>query len=107
MFLSVSMGLSFHNAIAVIEGYLGKKSPFVRTPKFNITHGKGTWKDKRQYLKSTFNSVTFFELILFLYALYGIYSAFILSDFGFIPFHIMLALGYGYVVYYSYKHSNV
>ena len=44
LFLSVSMGLSLHNAIAVIEGLLGFKSAFIRTPKFNVrqkmSHGK-------------------------------------------------------------------
>lgn len=107
LFLSVSMGLSLHNAVAVIEGYLGKTSPFIRTPKFNITGEKGSWKDKKQYLKSTLNFITILELGMCAYAIFGIYSAFKLSDFGFIPFHFMLALGYGYVVYFSYKHSNV
>ena len=35
-FFSVAMGFSVHNSVAVIEGHLGKKSEFVRTPKFNI-----------------------------------------------------------------------
>ncbi len=36
LFLALSMGLSLHNSIAVLQGYLCKKSPFVRTPKINI-----------------------------------------------------------------------
>jgi hypothetical protein len=36
-FLSLSMGLSLHNALAVLEGYGNRKTPFVRTPKFNAT----------------------------------------------------------------------
>src|SRR5690606_19099246 len=35
-FLIVSMGLSLSNSVAVIEGYMGIKSSFVRTPKFNV-----------------------------------------------------------------------
>lgn len=35
-FLSISTGLSLNNTIASIEGHLGIKSSFVRTPKFNI-----------------------------------------------------------------------
>ena len=38
MFLAVSMGLSLHNAMAVLEGYIGKKSAFIRTPKFNLSN---------------------------------------------------------------------
>ena len=105
LFLSVSMGLSLHNAIAVIEGYFGIKSPFVRTPKFAITESSGSWADKKQYLKSTFNSLTLFEILMAIYALFGLYSAFALKDFGLLPFHCMLAIGFSYVAYYSYKHS--
>ena len=37
LLLSVSMGLSVHNNIAVWEGLLGRKSAFVRTPKRGAT----------------------------------------------------------------------
>src|SRR5690606_31639306 len=33
VFLMVSMGLALNNTVAVLEGYLGIKSSFVRTPK--------------------------------------------------------------------------
>jgi cellulose synthase/poly-beta-1,6-N-acetylglucosamine synthase-like glycosyltransferase len=33
LFLSLSTGLSLHNSVAVVEGWLGVQSPFVRTPK--------------------------------------------------------------------------
>jgi hypothetical protein len=32
MFLTVSMGLSLHNGLAVLEGLFGFKSDFIRTP---------------------------------------------------------------------------
>ncbi len=35
-FFSIAMGFSLHNSIAVLEGHAGKRSDFVRTPKFNI-----------------------------------------------------------------------
>lgn len=38
-FLSISTGLSLNNTIASIEGHLGIKSSFVRTPKFNVSKG--------------------------------------------------------------------
>src|SRR5690606_28849193 len=44
LFLSVSMGLALHNSLAVAEGLLGKKSPFVRTPKFNLEQQNSHWK---------------------------------------------------------------
>ncbi|PCJ00661.1 MAG: hypothetical protein COB15_02495 [Flavobacteriales bacterium] len=105
LFLSVSMGLSLHNAIAVIEGYMGKKSPFIRTPKFNIIEKKDVWK-KNKYLVSSVSFLTVLEFLMTVYFLFGIYSAFHYQDFVLIPFHIMLFLGFGYVTFYSLFHSR-
>lgn len=49
MFLSISMGLSLNNAIAVIEGHLGIKSSFVRTPKFDII-GSNRFEGSRYHM---------------------------------------------------------
>jgi cellulose synthase/poly-beta-1,6-N-acetylglucosamine synthase-like glycosyltransferase len=75
-FLSVSMGLSLHNAVAVLEGFTGKKSSFVRTPKFAIS-GKtsGTWKDKK-YRAIKVSPLTIFEFLMCAYFAFGIYYAF-------------------------------
>ena len=75
-FLSVSMGLSLHNAIAVIEGFTGKKSAFVRTPKFAISSNtSGTWKDKK-YRAIKVSPLTVLEFMMFLYFCSGIWYAF-------------------------------
>jgi len=75
-FLSVSMGLSLHNAIAVIEGFTGKKSAFVRTPKFAISSNTtGTWKDKK-YRAIKVSPLTVLEFLMFLYFCSGIFYAF-------------------------------
>lgn len=105
LFLSVSMGLSLHNALAVLEGYMGKKSPFIRTPKFNIIDRKDAWK-KNKYLVSSVSFLTILEFILTIYFGFGIYSAFYYNDFTLLPFHIMLFLGFGYVTFYSLFHSR-
>jgi cellulose synthase/poly-beta-1,6-N-acetylglucosamine synthase-like glycosyltransferase len=105
LFLSVSMGLSLHNALAVIEGYMGKKSPFIRTPKFNIIENKDVWK-KNKYLVSSVSYLTVLEFLMTIYFGFGIYFAFYYNDFVLIPFHIMLFLGFGYVTFYSLFHSR-
>jgi cellulose synthase/poly-beta-1,6-N-acetylglucosamine synthase-like glycosyltransferase len=105
LFLSVSMGLSLHNALAVIEGYMGKKSPFIRTPKFNIVENKDVWK-KNKYLVSSVSFLTVLEFIMTIYFGFGMYAAFYYNDFGLFPFHVMLFAGFGYVTFYSIKHSS-
>lgn len=96
IFLSFSMGMALSNSIAVIEGYLGIKTPFIRTPKFNVKDKNDSWKGN-QYLKKVLTPVTFFEGILAAYFAYGIFSGFKLDNYGLILFHVMLAVGFAYV----------
>ncbi len=106
LFLSVSMGLSLHNAIAVVEGYIGRKTPFVRTPKFNLASSEVGFKNNR-YISRRIHPMTFVEILLTVYFLGGIGLAFYLKDFGLIPFHLMLCLGFGIVSFYGLRHANV
>jgi len=103
-FFSVAMGFSLHNSIAVLEGHFGKKSEFIRTPKFNLKRYKDNWK-KNKYLKKALSTHVFFEGILMLYFGFGIYSAFIVGnqggDFGLLPFHVMLFFGFAYIFFGS------
>jgi hypothetical protein len=102
-FFSIAMGFSLHNSIAVMEGHLGKRSEFVRTPKFNITKLKN-WKDNK-YLRKNLSINVIFEGLLMCYFGFGLYSAFIVGDqggdFGLFPFHLMLFLGFGFVFFKS------
>lgn len=101
-FLAFSMGMALHNSIAVIEGYLGIKTPFVRTPKFNIQSKGDSWKGN-EYLKNVLTPVTFMEGVLSIYFVYGIFSGFKLEDYGLMLFHGMLAIGFAYVFILSVK----
>ncbi len=104
LFFSVAMGFSVHNSIAVLEGHLGKKSEFVRTPKFNISQLKQSWKDNK-YLPKSISPHVIIEGLLALYFAFGMYSAFVVGnhegDFGLFPFHLMLFIGFGFVFFKS------
>jgi cellulose synthase/poly-beta-1,6-N-acetylglucosamine synthase-like glycosyltransferase len=99
-FFSIAMGFSFHNSIAVLEGHAGKRSEFVRTPKFNLKAMGGNWKTNKYLLKKISPHVII-EGILMLYFAFGMYSAFVVGDqggdFGLFPFHLMLFIGFGFV----------
>ena len=103
-FFSIAMGFSLHNSIAVIEGHVGKSSDFVRTPKFNISTIKDSWKGNK-YLRKKLSFNVVIEGLLMLYFAFGMYSAFVVGDqggdFGLFPFHLMLFLGFGYVFFKS------
>lgn len=103
-FFSIAMGFSLHNTIAVLEGHFGKKSEFVRTPKFNIKTIKDGWKNNK-YIKKKPSVHVVLEGLLAIYFGFGMYSASIVGDqggdYGLFPFHLMLFIGFSYVFFKS------
>lgn len=106
LFLGLSMGLSLHNSIAVIQGFKGKKSPFIRTPKFNLK----TVKDRinsNTYLAKQIPTSTIIEgLLALLFACslaYGLYT----GQRTFLVFHFLLTIGFGSICFYSIKHLQL
>ncbi len=104
LFMMFSMGLALHNSIATVEGYLGIKSPFIRTPKFNITRKGERW-ESNTYLKSSITWSTVLEGLLSLYFFFGIIAGAALGDYGLVLFHLMLAIGFGFIFTHSIRHQ--
>ena len=103
-FLTVSMALSLSNAVAVIEGYLGIKSSFVRTPKFNVlikTEFKGN-----KYDKKSLSLINILEGLLMLVFGFTAVQRAIYGDLGMVPFHLMLTCGYGIIFFSTLKENR-
>lgn len=101
-FLIVSMGLSFHNSIAVVEGWLGIKTPFIRTPKFNIVGKRGSWLNN-SYLKPKLNLITLLEGLLSASFIFGMIRGIETNETSLLFFHALLAIGFGTVFLSSLK----
>ena len=95
-FFAIALGFSLHNSFAVLEGHLGIKSEFVRTPKFNIREFSGK-KISNKYLSRKLSANSFLECLLALYFIAGFTLAWWLKDYAFMMFMGMLAYGFGYV----------
>ena len=102
LFLSVSMGLSLHNSIAVWEGLSGKKTPFIRTPKFDLKEGKKRLKGNL-YLNSKIPAVTYVEGAMALLFITIVIISFFYEVSIMLSLHIALAIGYSLVAYTSFK----
>ena len=100
IFYSVILGFSLQNTVAVLEGHMGKKSGFIRTPKFNVLTVKDSCRENK-YVQFRLSWVNWLEGLLMLYFAFGVVSAFLLGDFGLFPFHLMLFFGFGFVFYKS------
>lgn len=106
LFLALSMGLALHNSIAVLQGYIGKKSPFVRTPKYAINTIKDSFQ-KEKYRSFKLEWTTIGEGILTLYFLGGFIGGIYFQNYTFLFFHALLTIGYGTIFYYTVKHLSL
>jgi cellulose synthase/poly-beta-1,6-N-acetylglucosamine synthase-like glycosyltransferase len=104
-FLAFMMGLSLYNSVGVLEGYLGKKSPFIRTPKYNINTKADGWVAKN-YVSSKIDFYFILEGILCVYFAWSLFFVIQNKNFGSVPFLAMLLYGYvavfGYGVYHRF-----
>ncbi len=93
LFLSLSMGMSWHTSRAILEGYRNKKSAFVRTPKFNsIGRIKGSvLRTKRQ----SENSGIGIEGWLAFCFLVAVVAAILTGHYAFLFYHLLLLFGFG------------
>lgn len=99
-FFSVAMGFSLHNSIAVLEGHFGKKSDFVRTPKFNMKKISDKWQGNK-YITKNISKNTILEALLTCYFAFALYSGIDMGDYGLFGFHLMLFSGFGFVFFKS------
>jgi cellulose synthase/poly-beta-1,6-N-acetylglucosamine synthase-like glycosyltransferase len=104
VFLSLNIGMSLHNALAVIKGYFGKRTPFVRTPKFNINSMEDSWKKKKYDIRH-FSVLMLFEGLMGIYFTLGIWLAWQYGNYGMTFIHVLAAIGFITIFYYSVKQN--
>lgn len=96
LFLAMSMGLALHNARAVVQGWLRRASPFVRTPKL----GTGGLANRVANPTGT-PPLPLAEGALTLYFLAGLATGFYYHTYGLLPFHVLLIAGFGTLTGYA------
>lgn len=103
LFLAASIGFGVHNTQAVVEGIVGRKTPFLRTPKFSLIGKRRSWRGKRYRSPGSWSAAG--ELVLGLYSLVTLWVAVQLEEYGALPFLFLFAFGYLMIAGYSIKHS--
>jgi len=94
--MALGIGLAFSNARAVFEAFLGVKTDFVRTPKYQVEQTSDeTWKHKKYKRKR--GLLPLLELSFAVYFLLGIAYAMRLHMWGTIPFLFLFCFGFGYM----------
>jgi hypothetical protein len=83
---------------------MGIKSSFVRTPKFNVN--KKTEFKGNKYDKKSISLITIGEGILMCVFGFTVVNRSIYGDLGMVPFHAMLAFGYGVIFFSTLKENR-
>jgi len=97
-------GLSVNNTVAVFDAVFGKKSEFLRTPKFGIVKKTDDWRDKAYNLP--FTKTTLLEIFFGVYGLVGILVSIFTNNPIFAPIIGVQTVGFFYIAFLSLSHSR-
>jgi hypothetical protein len=86
------VGLTFSNALAVIEALIGKKSAFARTPKYRVSK-KGEKAQAKKYRKRL-GFMPWLEIAVGAYFLWTIWYAIATENYFTVPFLVLFVFGY-------------
>jgi hypothetical protein len=98
-FVCITIAISFYMVVGVIEGYIGRKSAFVRTPKFNLE--KENSKEKKGYEFKKEKNMGVFEVLILFYGLTIIFLGFNYENWSIANFGLMISIGYILKIFFS------
>ncbi len=98
-------GISVNNSVAVFDALFGRKSEFLRTPKFGIVKKGEEWRNKEYALP--FTKTTLLEIFFALYGCISVFVAIFSNKALFTPLIAIPTIGFIYVAYLSIAHSHL
>lgn len=98
VFLATSMAMSLHNSKATLEGWIGIRSPFVRTPKAGYAD-KGSKKGASNFRKPDFQTLA--EFIFFCIFFAAALFSYMEGVFYLLIIQVLFALGFATLVYFG------
>jgi len=104
LFMAGSMGLAVNNSRAVIEGLLGRRSEFVRTPKFNKIDKTDQIKANK-YISRKLEPGVIVELVMAVYCFVGVLSSIYFLEIATLPFQLLFFLGFAFMSGSSIRHA--
>jgi cellulose synthase/poly-beta-1,6-N-acetylglucosamine synthase-like glycosyltransferase len=90
LFLTVYMGMSVQNTIAIFQGFFGKEAVFIRTPKYN---------NSSLIQRNPWSWVNGVEISLFVYCIGSIFFCIYLNDYWMMLLLFMMSYGLGILLW--------
>jgi cellulose synthase/poly-beta-1,6-N-acetylglucosamine synthase-like glycosyltransferase len=94
--MATGIGLSVTNSMAVIEALLGKRSEFVRTPKYRVELKEEGWEQKK-YVRRGGGWQPYVELGLAAYFVFATAYSYRVENYLTVPFLLLFLVGYSYM----------
>ena len=99
LFMAGSMGMALNNTRAVWQAVRGRRSAFVRTPKFSAAAKNGRWQ--RRYADTRIPPVMWFEAALAVYCGAGLVAVAWQGAWAAVPFQAFFTLAFALVTVYN------
>src|SRR5262249_645290 len=90
--LVIGVGVAFSTSVAVLEAFAGRGRGFVRTPKFGIAGGTGTWRGKEYGERALWGGAA--EIALALYCAVATLLIWAGQQYAMVPFLALYTLGF-------------
>jgi len=103
-FQTFTLGMSAHNACAVIRGWSGERTAFVRTPKYGIVGAGGSWS-LSGYASGRLNAALWLETAFVVLVVAGLAAGWRHRDFSSYPIHVPALVGLMWIISLSVKHA--
>lgn len=102
--MSIAIGLAVNNSRAVLEAFSGHRSPFLRTPKFDIERRGDGWRGK--HYRAPLSGWVILEILLGAYFAWAMVSLARAGLYAAIPFFLLYLVGFLYVGGLSLIHAS-
>jgi cellulose synthase/poly-beta-1,6-N-acetylglucosamine synthase-like glycosyltransferase len=101
--MALGIGLAINNTRAVIEALLDHRTPFIRTPKLDITKSHEAWRHKAYRCRQEFQPLV--EIALAAHFAFIMVSAAGIGRPAVIPFLLLFLVGFGMSGFLSLRHN--
>ncbi len=107
LFMAGTMGMAVSNTQALYQALRGKKTAFVRTPKYSTVQQKATMKQISNPTKARITVIMWLEAILALYCIIGLGLIVWFGEWAAIPFQALFALGFSLITLFNFQHIRI
>lgn len=104
VFMAGTMGMALSNTQALFQALRGKKTAFIRTPKYSTVRASGSGNAGVLRRKRRFPWIVWFEAVLAVYCVAGLVLVIWFGEWAAIPFQLLFALGFGLMTHFNFKY---